>query len=489
MSIAILIALIGESHAQTSRYVDSLEKVVAATKSDTIKAKALNKLGVELMNDNPVQAMTYLEKALELSENSSFRPGVIAATNFIGHIQYLSGNYSEATNSWLRTLELRKLNNDQQNIAASYIWLGNVSLAQSNNVKALEYQFLAQAILEELDNKAWMGFTYNNIGAIYRAEGEFSKAKEYFFKALQIDEELADSLGIMIDLDNLGIAAKDEGKYEEALKYYFRALKMKEEVNDRRGMGVTVGNIGTCYAHFAEDPVFNQEQRDSLFSIALQYFLNALELREEVGAPKMIALTLGNIGTLFTETGRYEQAEQYLLEALSLSDSIGVMSHVEYCHEQLSDLYAKTNRYKRAYEHYMAYSVVKDSLFNEDKSKDIGKLEAKYEFETAETERKRIKEERAKVEAEVKTRRDNLQYSGILIFIVILGAGVLAVGKLNIPIRLAEGIIFFAFLLFFEFTLVLLDPYIEQYSSGAPAIKLAFNAVLAALIFPLHAFF
>jgi len=44
-------------------------------------------------------------------------------------------------------------------------------------------------------------------------------------------------------------------------------------------------------------------------------------------------------------------------------------------------------------------------------------------------------------------------------------------------------------LLFFEFTLVMLDPYIEQYSSDAPAIKLGFNAILAGLIFPLHALF
>jgi len=43
--------------------------------------------------------------------------------------------------------------------------------------------------------------------------------------------------------------------------------------------------------------------------------------------------------------------------------------------------------------------------------------------------------------------------------------------------------------LFFEFTLVLLDPYIETYSSGEPAWKLLFNAVLAAMIFPLHSFF
>ena len=54
---------------------------------------------------------------------------------------------------------------------------------------------------------------------------------------------------------------------------------------------------------------------------------------------------------------------------------------------------------------------------------------------------------------------------------------------------MVEGLVFFSFLLFFEFTLVLLDPYIEQYSAGAPALKLAFNAGLAAMIFPAHSFF
>jgi len=51
----------------------------------------------------------------------------------------------------------------------------------------------------------------------------------------------------------------------------------------------------------------------------------------------------------------------------------------------------------------------------------------------------------------------------------VLGAGILAAGNLSVPVRLLEGLIFFTFLLFFEFTLVLLDPYIEQYNSGAPA--------------------
>jgi len=60
--------------------------------------------------------------------------------------------------------------------------------------------------------------------------------------------------------------------------------------------------------------------------------------------------------------------------------------------------------------------------------------------------------------------------------------------SLNIPVRLAEGGVFFTFLLVFEFLLVLTDPYIEQYTGGEPAYKLMVNAGLAGLIFPLHSF-
>ncbi|MBL4716398.1 MAG: hypothetical protein JKX95_07160, partial [Bacteroidia bacterium] len=34
-----------------------------------------------------------------------------------------------------------------------------------------------------------------------------------------------------------------------------------------------------------------------------------------------------------------------------------------------------------------------------------------------------------------------------------------------------------------------LDPYIEEWTGGAPGYKLLFNALLAGLIFPLHQFF
>ena len=77
----------------------------------------------------------------------------------------------------------------------------------------------------------------------------------------------------------------------------------------------------------------------------------------------------------------------------------------------------------------------------------------------------------------------------ILIALLVLFGGVLSLGFVKVSPRMAEGIIFFSFLILFEFLLVLADPYIDGWSGGAPGFKLLFNAGIAALIFPAHAFF
>ncbi len=61
------------------------------------------------------------------------------------------------------------------------------------------------------------------------------------------------------------------------------------------------------------------------------------------------------------------------------------------------------------------------------------------------------------------------------------------IGFVKVSPPVARSVTFFAFLLLFEFILLLIDPYVEKYSGGEPLYKLFINAVLAACIFPLNA--
>ena len=112
-----------------------------------------------------------------------------------------------------------------------------------------------------------------------------------------------------------------------------------------------------------------------------------------------------------------------------------------------------------------------------------------YEYEKADLVKRQEEAEQERVLGEATSRRDNLQYSVIFIVFLLVFGSVAGLGFIKVSPKVAEGLIFFSFLILFEFILVLADPYVETWTSGAPGYKLLFNAGLAAFIFPAHAFF
>ncbi|MBL4658407.1 MAG: hypothetical protein JKX73_10430, partial [Flavobacteriales bacterium] len=210
---------------------------------------------------------------------------------------------------------------------------------------------------------------------------------------------------------------------------------------------------------------------------------------KELKTEFIMVSTLTGIGSIYSLKIDYAPAIEFYRQGAELADSIGALNEASGAHKALSEIYERTGQFQNAFDHYKLYNTLKDSTFNEEKSKDLGKLEAKHEMEMANAERKRTEQEQARILEEKINRRNLLQYSGALIFIVALLIAITFSGRLNTPIRLAEGIIFFTFLLLFEFILVYLDPYVDNWTGGEPAYKLIINAGLAGLIFPLHSFF
>ncbi|MBL4753164.1 MAG: tetratricopeptide repeat protein [Flavobacteriales bacterium] len=248
-------------------------------------------------------------------------------------------------------------------------------------------------------------------------------------------------------------------------------------MGNKRAEAIGYNNIGVIYEGWKDYPK------------TLEYYKSSLAIFEEINSVHLAAITLSNIGGVYSYMGQYKRAAENMHRGLAKADSVKHLNYQQLICANLSEVYEKMGDYQQSLLYYKQSSIHKDSLFNEDKSKSIGKLETKYEFEKAEVERKRVKDEALAAQTSRTQRRNNLQYSGILIFLILSFAGIFTLGKFSIPMQLAEGMIFFSFLLLFEFTLVLLDPYIEAYSGGAPAVTLGFNAILAAMIFPLHVFF
>jgi len=466
--------------------LDSIETSLAALPEDSGKVMLYGQLFYQFEFIDSVKARNFLNLAMQLAQTLNYRNGIATSYMQYGFLNDDIGNYNKAIEYYEKSLKIRIELQDQRGIAIMYNNIGIIYKEQARYPEALECYHKALKIAEESGNKGVMGLAYNNIGIVNDDQSNHSEAIRFYQKALEIAIELDDKMSIAGATNNIGIIYEKQGHHAAALDHYQKALRIYEEVGVKNpGVAGGYNNIGLMYFQHLELEATPEES----YLRSLFYYRKSLEISEQIGDQEGITSSSINMGNTYIMLADYKLALKYLTSALVLSKKIGAPYRQKEMYEAMATLYEKQGNYTKALENYKYYTQTKDSLFNEEKSKDLGKLEAKHEFETAETERKREEEARMIEAKETESRRNNLQYSGILIFIVLFFTLVFFLGKLSIPIRLAEGMIFFVFLLLFEFTLVLLDPFIETYSHGAPAIKLLFNAVLAALIFPLHSFF
>ncbi|TXT27820.1 MAG: signal transduction histidine kinase [Chitinophagaceae bacterium] len=284
-------------------------------------------------------------------------------------------------------------------------------------------------------------------------------------------------IGYAMNLNNIGIIYDIQGEYDRALDYYLRSLRIKESLGmkNSKDYAASLNNIGIVY--------YYKNKKDSV----LYYFIRSLKIQEEIGDKAGIAASMNNIGELYSELQQFDNALGYLVKGLDISKEIGDKYVVMGTCDNLAKTYAHLNNHKAAYQYHQVFSTYKDSIFNEEKSKEIGALEEKYEWEKQERQRQYKEEELTKTAAIQKKRSDMLQVSGVFIVIVVLIFGLLLYAS-NLPINIhfIEGMVFVVFMMFFELTLVFLNPYIDMIADGKPIINLLANSVIAACLSPLH---
>ncbi len=92
---------------------------------------------------------------------------------------------------------------------------------------------------------------------------------------------------------------------------------------------------------------------------------------------------------------------------------------------QLSEIYEKQNKKKLALEYFIRYNATEDSLFKEEKRKQINDMEAKYENEKKQKEIALLKKNTQLQELEIDKQRSNMYaIGGSSLFLLLLIAGI-----------------------------------------------------------------
>jgi len=354
-----------------TREIDSLKAHLKTTQEDTNKVKTLISLANSLDIAGKLSEADSIGKiTLTLAEKLGYKRGLTAMYRVMGYIKEDIGDFNEAINMHLKAIMVCRQLGDSVGVLSRFASIGRVYYDEGNYPKALEYDVNSLKLARKLSDRVSEAAALGELGVVYTFTGEYGKAKNCLDTALDIAKTIKDDqYTAVVYIGNLGLLYYKWQKYSEALQCYDSATK----INIRLGRKISViGNLNDIAGIYFDQGNYQK---------AVEYNQQALEIARESNDKVYISLCMGNIGSEYVKLKKYKEAEENLSDALTIALSIGYLEFVKADYNELSDLYKETGQWQKAYQYYKKYSDIKDSMFNKDKSKEIGKLEAKSDYD------------------------------------------------------------------------------------------------------------
>ena len=375
--------------------IDSLQNLLKTSIADSTRFKLLIEITSFYTNSDPKKGIVYGKQALELAEKLGKKERLAEALTWLGDSYRETGNYEDALDHLGKALSIYLELGMKIGASSVYNNIGNVYVSQGNYDKAMENYLGSLKLNEDAGDKSRIASCCSNIGtmlynkaAITHRMGDDEEALEYHKRALSLDKELNDKYGISVDLLNLGTVLSDEGKlkpvaeiFKKAISYYNESLILKKEVDDKDGTAIDLVNICDADIQLAK-----LNKSGSYLNEAVTFGKKALVLFHEVGDDYGEAFAYGKVGECFgneKESGGVaalgDSSLLYYQKGLSIGERIQAKDLMKDSYNALSDVYAGMNNYKEALKYHHLFGDIKDSMLNEETSKHMNEMQAKYE--------------------------------------------------------------------------------------------------------------
>lgn len=287
--------------------------------------------------------------------------------------------------------------------------LGHYYYQQSELFTALSYLDSASTRFKEINDYLSTIYNLNMIGTIYDINGEKAKSVRYYQRALsEFEEHPIDSsyyFEIIIDLGNLyfhlsqydkadelyrsvyenpalfhypkiaadvytnlGNVSQERDQLAEAEYFYKQSFQYFSQLNDSAKMAMVLHNIGAL-----------KEESDT--SSALQYYKEALELKERFGDYIGMANTKYAIARLYYLNHQNRRAKSLAYEALEASELGYDSETLSLIYELLGTIYAKDQDWQQAFHYTQMHRSLSDSIRLLDEQAAINKIEQLYHIE------------------------------------------------------------------------------------------------------------
>jgi len=400
--------------------INQLKAELSTASADTTRVQILNNLAEEYLNTDIVQAIVYLNQAIEIAQKADYPQGLAVAYLKYGKAYYFNYKFDSTIYYYQKSLDLSQEFDDKMGIGNTEYNIGLVYHVQSDYNQAIDHYKKSLIIRNQIGDKKGSAECYNNIGAVFYDEGNYEKALDNYFSSLALSEELKDEQKVAANLANIGGIYEAQGKFDNALEYYFKGNSKAALIGDKRSMANTYRNIAGIYTQKQQFDsalfVYNQAVSISLelsdlnglvgtynklgecyvmryqssdrtdvsgfLEKASEYYKKSLKINTSgINNKDELCKTYLGMGEVYIGKQKYTEAATYLTKARDIAIEIESPDNKMYAYKDLSIVYAGLGKYEKAYHNHLLYTNWNDSLKSDQNVEMLTQMSMQYEFD------------------------------------------------------------------------------------------------------------
>lgn len=353
---------------------DSLKKLIQAEHNSSAKVDLILQLCEIYRAANPDSSLAYAQKAISMLKNEKDTERLPKAELFVAIYYNIMGKPDTALALLQRNIPLLQNKPAQQPVLGQYYsTIGVCYMKMDEKKKALDHFYIAMKTAEQCNDYMTQLRAYVNIGWGMMELNQFEQAIPYFRKGIAlISEKKLPQNYYGVIYNNMAASFGSINKPDSTYKYARMAIEKAKEQHDIAAHANGLFILGTY------------QQKMGKLQDALQSFLEAQPLRQQVGEPFFIVSDQAELSTLYSKLGRTKEGIAIGMQALETAKANNISAKLPMIYTALAANYEAEKDFEKAADIYKKISDLKDSMYADANPKALAEMRTKYETEKQE---------------------------------------------------------------------------------------------------------
>jgi adenylate cyclase len=353
-----------------NRALDSLIHLQQTMPNDTNKANVLLAIINYGTAENAEKLKEFGQTAIQLTEQLGMKKGQSRAYCRYGNLLKTQLNYQKALEFYHKALSIAEQNQDIPYVNICCYNIASAYERHYQNNLALDFYFRSLKISESTRDTVFQLETLNLIGFLYYKMKEYKKGIQVLEKALSINQTM-NNLSIDIDaMTYLSCCYLGMENATAATVYLHKviAILQQQNIQDIR-LAQTYINLGVAF------------EKKKNYDNALLYAQKALRLGNQLKNDNTICNAALNIGSSYFFQKKYRRSLAPNLMAYRIAKKIRELELQKDAAKGISDAYENMGDKAQAFAYLKEYEIMRDSLLNQDRRKEIMQKTINFELE------------------------------------------------------------------------------------------------------------